>query len=76
MDLCRASTNGRFYSRNLHEAVERNDLALARALLAARPDLHARDATFHATPLDWAKHLRRTEMITLIERRQHRQEGA
>jgi ribosomal protein S18 acetylase RimI-like enzyme len=51
----------------LHEAVERNDLALARLVLAAHPDLSLKDHRFHATPLDWARHLGRTKMTELIE---------
>jgi hypothetical protein len=53
----------------LHTAVERNDLELARVLLAARPDLEIRDSRFGGTPLGWARHLQRTELIALIEGR-------
>lgn len=61
---------GEMATTPLHEAVERDDCDLARVLLAARPDLDIRDARFGGTPLDWARHLRRTEMIELIEQYQ------
>jgi GNAT superfamily N-acetyltransferase len=61
---------GEMATTPLHEAVERDDRELARALLTARPDLDIRDVRFGGTPLDWARHLRRTEMIELIEQYQ------
>jgi hypothetical protein len=51
----------------LHEAVNRNDPALAKLLLAAQPDLSLKDTQFHGTPLGWARHMGRTEMVALIE---------
>ncbi len=57
----------------LHEAAERNDIELAHVVLVANPDLEVRDVQFHATPLDWAKHLQRTELVRLIEAHQARQ---
>jgi hypothetical protein len=54
----------------LHAAVERDDRELARVLLAARPDLTIKDGTYGGTALDWAKHLRRVDLIVLIERHQ------
>jgi predicted N-acetyltransferase YhbS len=59
---------GEMATTPLHEAVQRDDHELARALLAARPDVSIKDATFGATPLGWAKHLRRGTMVELIER--------
>lgn len=52
----------------LHTAAERNDLALATAVLAARPDLTATDAIFHTTPRDWAKHLGHSGLAQLLRR--------
>jgi ankyrin repeat protein len=64
---------GEMQTTPLHTAIERNDTGLARVLLAARPDLSIKDAAFGGTPLDWAKHFQRTEIIDLIERRQAKQ---
>ena len=50
----------------LHEAVARNDIALARLLLSADPDLSLEDAQFHATALGWAHHFKREAFITLL----------
>lgn len=60
----------------LHEAVERDDPALAQVLLAAQPDITIKDARFGGTPLDWAKHMQRTALIELIERYQANQPKA
>lgn len=54
----------------LHEAVQRDDEALARVLLHARPDLGLRDTQFGGTALDWARQLRRTAIAALIEQHQ------
>jgi predicted N-acetyltransferase YhbS len=51
----------------LHEAAQRNDVALARLILAARPDLSIQDTEFHSTPMGWARHFGHTEIIALIE---------
>lgn len=56
----------------LHAAVQRNDLELAGIILAADPDLGIQDAGFHSTPLGWAKHFQRTELVALLERHQAR----
>lgn len=52
----------------LHAAVERNDIELVRVLLDANPDLEVEDPAFHSTPLGWARHLQRTEIVHLFER--------
>jgi len=59
---------GRWRLTPLHEAVQRDDESLARLILAAQPDLEARDAAFQSTPLGWARHLDRTRLAALIER--------
>jgi ankyrin repeat protein len=59
----------------LHVAAERGDTELARALLAANPDLEIQDTQFHSTPLGWAKHLQRAEIVDLIEQHQARWPG-
>jgi GNAT superfamily N-acetyltransferase len=51
----------------LHIAAERNDMHLAVLALSAKPDLQIRDKIYHGTPLDWARHFGRTEIIELIE---------
>ena len=51
----------------LHDAVQRNDVELARLLLSANPDLTIQDAQVHSTPLGWARYFGRTEIIALIE---------
>lgn len=50
----------------LHIAAERNDIALAKLALSANPNLNIRDKIYHGTPLEWAHHFRRTEIIQLI----------
>jgi GNAT superfamily N-acetyltransferase len=52
----------------LHEAVERDDHALAQLLLEAGADLDIKDAQFGGTPLGWARHLQRAKMVELLER--------
>jgi GNAT superfamily N-acetyltransferase len=54
-------------STPLHDAVERGDVELASLLLAAGADPTVRDGAFDATPLDWAHHLRRPELIELLD---------
>jgi GNAT superfamily N-acetyltransferase len=51
----------------LHVAVERGDAELVRLLLAAGPDLDLADTQFNSTPLGWARHFQRTEIIELLE---------
>jgi GNAT superfamily N-acetyltransferase len=51
----------------MHEAAARGDAELARVLLAAGPDLEIRDTEVYSTPLGWARHFQRTEIIALIE---------
>lgn len=58
---------GELQTTLLHEAVERNDLALVRLALAFHPDLSIGDSRFHSTALGWAKHFQRAEMISLLE---------
>lgn len=50
----------------LHAAAERNDMALARLALSAKPDLEIRDKVYNSTPLDWARHFGRTAIIQMI----------
>lgn len=51
----------------LHEAIARNDLALLRLLLSAKPNLEIQDTQYHATALGWARHFGRAEMVSLLE---------
>lgn len=50
----------------LHVAAERNDLELARLVLAVRPNLQLKDKSYQATSLDWAKFFGHTELARLI----------
>jgi len=43
-------------------AIARDDLALARLVLAARPDLGPRDLAWQSDALGWAEHLGRTRL--------------
>lgn len=58
---------GEMNTTPLHEAVERDDIELARFLLAFHPDLNAQDSTFQSTPSGWARHLNRQAILDLIE---------
>lgn len=60
---------GRRGATLLHRAVERDDEALLRLLLAGSPDLGARDGVYHGTPLDWAEHLGRPGLAALLRER-------
>jgi ankyrin repeat protein len=58
---------GEMQTTPLHIAIERNDLELARGVLSAHPNLEIKDAVFHSTPLGWAKHFQRAEILALIQ---------
>ncbi len=57
---------GRMGGTVLHEAVRIRDHDLLRAALAAGADPGARDRTYDATPLDWARHLNNPEAEELL----------
>ena len=59
--------SGELKTTPLHIAAERGDAELARLLLTANPDLNIKDTMFNHTPLGWAKHNQRKEIIDLIE---------
>lgn len=59
--------HGPWQKTPLHDAVYRGDVAFVRALLAHKPNLEIQDTEFHSTPLGWARHFHRTEIINLIE---------
>jgi ribosomal protein S18 acetylase RimI-like enzyme len=59
---------GRSRLTPMHVAVERGDLELARLLLDFGPDLSLEDDEHHSTPLGWAEHLQRKELVKLIGR--------
>jgi ankyrin repeat protein len=50
----------------LHHAAHTGDAALARLLLDLGADPEARDHRFDATPLDWARHAGRPELVELL----------
>jgi GNAT superfamily N-acetyltransferase len=54
----------------LHEAAARGDVELTRLLLTAQPDIDIQDTQFRSTPLGWARHFQRTEIIALLEQYQ------
>ena len=54
----------------LHAAAERGDVELARLLLDANPDLSVKDGSFGGTPISWARHFQRSEIVELIEMKQ------
>lgn len=58
---------GNWQTTPLHEAIVRDDMALVRLLLRAAPDLEIQDTEFHSTPVGWARHFGRTEIIALLE---------
>lgn len=58
---------GDWQTTPLHEAAQRNDTELARVLLAAGADPTLEDTQFHSTPLGWARHMGRAEIVALIE---------
>jgi len=51
----------------LHIAAERNDIALARLALSAKPDLDIKDNIYHSNALGWAEHMQRTGIVELIK---------
>jgi GNAT superfamily N-acetyltransferase len=61
--------SGAWCTSPLHEAVLRNDIELARLLVAASPDLAIQDTENHSTPLGWARYFGRSEIVALLEGR-------
>ncbi len=53
----------------LHTAIDRNDEALARLVLAAHPDLTTTDDRYHGTALGWTEALNRPNIAALITAR-------
>lgn len=70
----RLMANGRALNRTagqrgttpLHDAIERDDIELARHLIAAGADTTVRDRQYHGTPTDWARTLNRTAIVELL----------
>jgi GNAT superfamily N-acetyltransferase len=58
---------GRWTATPMHYAIERDDLELAKLLLTVPNDLEIRDAVFDSTPLGWARHFQRQEILKLLE---------
>lgn len=50
----------------LHVAVEKNDLELAKLIMAGNVDLSTKNEEFQSTPLAWAEYLGREEMAELV----------
>ncbi|HET6387211.1 MAG TPA: GNAT family N-acetyltransferase [Armatimonadota bacterium] len=59
--------SGDWRTTPLHDAVSRGDIALARRLLTANPDITIEDTQFHGTPLGWAAYLGQTEIKAMLE---------
>jgi ribosomal protein S18 acetylase RimI-like enzyme len=59
--------SGPWKATPLHVAIERDDLDLVKLLLTADNDFDSKDGVFHQTPLGWARHFKRTEMIAMLE---------
>jgi hypothetical protein len=59
--------SGPWRTTPVHDAVSDDDRDLVRLLLTANPDLSIQDSQFHGTPLGWAKHLNRPEIVKLLE---------
>jgi ankyrin repeat protein len=51
----------------LHHAADQGHLELAQTLLRLGADPDIKDARFDATPLGWARHSDRTQLIELLE---------
>ena len=51
----------------LHTAAERNDTALARLAISAKPHLEIKDKIYNSTPLGWAQYMGRTEITKIIQ---------
>jgi GNAT superfamily N-acetyltransferase len=51
----------------MHVAVENNDLDFARLLLRFGPDLDLKDKAYKSTPIGWAEHFGRTEILELLQ---------
>ena len=58
---------GRWTATPLHYAIERDDVELAKLLLTVPNDLEIRDAVYDSTPLGWARHFHRQEILKLLE---------
>lgn len=58
---------GRWTATPLHYAIERDDMELIKVLLTVPNDLEIRDAAFDSTPLGWARHFQRQEILKLLE---------
>lgn len=58
---------GRWTATPLHYAIERDDMELTKLLLSVPNDLKIRDAVFDSTPLGWARHFQRQEILQLLE---------
>jgi hypothetical protein len=52
----------------LHHAVDSGSLEAVQVLVEAGASLSTTDRVYHGTPLEWAKHLGRTEIATYLQR--------
>jgi GNAT superfamily N-acetyltransferase len=59
--------SGRWNATPLHYAIERDDMELVKLLLTVPNDLEIRDAVFDSTPLGWARHFQRQEILKVLE---------
>ena len=68
--------SGEWLMTPLHTAAQRGDVELARLILTANPDLDIKDEENGGTPLGWAHHFQRTDIIELIEKHQADKSGS
>ena len=58
---------GRWTATPLHYAIERDDIELVKLLLTVPNDPETKDAVFDSTPLGWARHFQRQDILKLLE---------
>jgi ankyrin repeat protein len=56
----------------LHHAVDSGSLDAVKALVEAGAELRTKDRVYEGTPLDWAEHLRRTEIAAYLREKADR----
>jgi predicted N-acetyltransferase YhbS len=57
---------GRWMATPLHYAIERNDIRMVKLLMSVPNDLECKDEVFKSTPLEWAKRLKRGEIVAIL----------
>ncbi|MGZ4164216.1 MAG: hypothetical protein ACXVPK_09265 [Tumebacillaceae bacterium] len=52
----------------MFRSFDRSELSLVELLVNRGADLATKDSTYHSTPLGWAKHFDRQEVVALLEK--------